>query len=84
MWRWTSGGYFFWTVAANDQDPPPRHSSAQVEEQADGTDVCPLQIVQRQQQGPIARQSPRHAGVLLKQGALVQIGVVRDGRLVLY
>ncbi len=48
----------FRAVGAHQQDPSPRQPPPQVKEQADGTQVCPLQVVQYQQQRSLVRQHP--------------------------
>jgi hypothetical protein len=64
-------GYFSRAVGPHDQDSATLYPPPQVEEQADGAAIHPLQVVQHQQQWPLACQPPQYSGVLLKQGALL-------------
>ena len=79
-----SQSHLFRAVGSHDQDPTALDASAQVEQQIDGTGIRPLQVVQHQQQWPLAGQGLHHPGVLLEEGILPQTGVRRKGRLPLH
>ncbi len=71
----------FRPVGTHDQDAAARQVPAQVEEQVDGTGICPLQVVHHQYQWRLTRQGLQHPRVLLEKIALLWARAAGDGRL---
>ena len=59
-------------ICGDHQNPAACQAPAEVEEEADRTGICPLQIVQDQEQRMVARQELQDTGDLFKEVGLLQ------------